>query len=143
MKTSVLLDALIFLLMLLFAYTALSKLMDFAEFKGQMFRQQLPSWAAAILIYTLPGIELLTVGLLYQPLYRRAGLMLSAILMTGFTVYIGLALAGAFPEKPCSCGGVFRHMGWKTHFIFNIFFLLLTFTGLYITRRERRLQQNS
>jgi len=141
MKTSVLLDAIIFLLILLFAYTAFSKLMDFTEFSGQMHRQQLPSWTETILIYTLPGIELLTAALLFHPAYRRAGLVLAGILMLLFTVYIGAALAGVFPQKPCSCGGVFRHMGWKSHFLFNIFFLLLTFTGLYITYRERRIQQ--
>ncbi|RKR84122.1 methylamine utilization protein MauE [Mucilaginibacter gracilis] len=143
MKTTALTDAIMFLLILLFAYTAFSKLMDFTEFSGQMYRQQLPAWAARILIYSLPGIELLTVALLCHPGYRKAGLFLSAILMTVFTVYIGLALAGAFPQKPCSCGGVFRHMGWKNHFLFNLFFLLLTFTGLYLTYRERRIRQKS
>ena len=141
MKTAVLLDVIIFLLILLFAYTAFSKLMNFTEFSGQMQRQQLPSWTTATLIYTLPAVELLTAALLCHPRYRRAGLFLACILMLAFTVYTGFALAGAFPQKPCSCGGVFRHMGWKSHFLFNSFFLLLTFTGLYITYRERRIRQ--
>jgi hypothetical protein len=58
--------------------------------------------------------------------------------MAAFTGYVGLILVNYFGRVPCSCGGVLKIMGWKTHFVFNLFFLLLTVTGIYITNRERR-----
>ena len=63
---------------------------------------------------------------------------MALILMMLFTGYAGLVLAHYFGQVPCSCGGVLKNMGWTTHFVFNLFFLLLTAMGIYITYRERR-----
>ena len=135
-------DTAIFLLILLFVYTALSKLMDFQLFQSQMYNQTLPHGIATFLIWTLPGIELITGGLLFFENTRLYGFYLSSILMMLFTIYIGLVLLNFFDRVPCSCGGVIKALGWKLHFVFNIFFLLLSFIGIYITYRERRLVGN-
>ncbi len=127
------------LLVLLFVYTAVSKLLVFDVFKKQMVNQAIPSWLSAALIWTLPEIELLTSVLLLTQRFRMAGLWLSLVLMSLFTAYIAYILTGLAGRQPCSCGGVLQVLGWKAHLVFNIFFLLLSVTGIYIANRERRL----
>ncbi|OOQ61930.1 MauE/DoxX family redox-associated membrane protein [Mucilaginibacter pedocola] len=126
------------LLIVLYTYTAFSKLLAFDIFKQQMYNQTLPKWAAGIIIWTLPGVELVTAFLIFKNRSRLYGYIASSILMTLFTGYVALVLAGYFGWMPCSCGGVIQSMDWKTHLLFNIFFLLLSLTGIYIINRERR-----
>jgi putative oxidoreductase len=142
MKTNQAIQIIASLLILLFTYTALSKLIDFQSFKGQMYNQTLPKSLATILIWALPGIELFTSILLSFEKTLKAGLYFAAILMTLFTAYIGLVLMNYFGRIPCSCGGVVKVLGWKLHLFFNLFFLLLSFLGIYFTYRERRLVAN-
>jgi hypothetical protein len=138
MKGSYKLEIIIFLLVLLFVYTASSKLLDFEQFKGQMQNQALPRWTAILLIWTLPGIEILTsLLLLYQPT-RILGFYIAFALLSLFTLYILLILLNYFGRVPCSCGGVIKSLGWKMHLVFNLFFLLLTVAGISIIYRERR-----
>lgn len=127
-----------FLLVLLLTYTAASKLLDFEQFRSSMLNQELPRWMARVLVYSLPEVELLTALLLIVPASRLVGLYVSLILMVLFTGYTGLVAVHFFGRVPCSCGGVLRVMGWKVHFVFNLFFLLLTVIGIYRERRARQ-----
>lgn len=137
MKRTLLIDIIAFLLIFLFVYTAVSKSVDFDKFQGQMHNQTLPSWLATMLIWTLPEIELIVAFLLIFSLTRQAGLYASLLLMAVFTGYIGLVLLHVFSRVPCSCGGVLKIMGWKVHFFFNVFFLLLSCFGIVLMNRER------
>jgi putative oxidoreductase len=126
-------------LIVLFIYTAASKMLDFGAFIIQMRNQSLPPSFTRILIWTLPEAELTAALLLVFNRTRWAGLYLSAVLMILFTGYITLALLHVFERIPCSCGGVLPRMTWGANLIFNLFFLLLTFTGIYTSYRERRI----
>lgn len=138
MKNRMLLVEIIrFLLILLFIYTAVSKLIDFNQFRTQMYNQTLPHWLSSVLIWTLPEIEIGAAILLLFERTRIAGFYLSTILMVLFTGYVGLALLHYFDRVPCSCGGVIKALGWKMHFLFNLFFLLLSVLGIYSAYRER------
>ncbi|MDB5143663.1 MAG: hypothetical protein JWQ66_2376 [Mucilaginibacter sp.] len=128
-----------FLLILLFVYAAVSKLIDFDRSRGQMLNQVFPSAIAEILMWAVPIAELITAGLLLFKRTYLPGLYLSMELMAVFTLYIILVLLNVFGRIPCSCGGVLQKMGWVPHLFFNLFFLLLTVTGIYITYKERRL----
>jgi hypothetical protein len=139
MKSKTALDIISFLLILLFIYTAVSKLIDFEQFKGQMYNQTLPHGVATLLIWTLPEIEILTGLLLLFEKTKPYGFYLSLILMILFTSYIILVLLNYFGRVPCSCGGVIKALGWKKHLILNLFFLLLSILAIFITNRERRL----
>lgn len=112
--------------------------MGFGRFQGQMHNQTLPYWLATTLIWSLPEIELITALLLVFSFTRLVGLYASLLLMAVFTGYIALVLLQVFSRVPCSCGGVLKMMGWKVHFFFNIFFLLLSYTGIVLLNRERR-----
>jgi putative oxidoreductase len=133
------LEATAALLILLFVYAAVSKLLKFSEFKEQMHLQALPHAVASIAVWMLLPLEIITAILLSSKQWRFAGFVLFAALMLLFTIYIGMALSGILGKVPCSCGGVLQSLGWKAHLFFNLFFLLLSFLGIYLTNRERRL----
>lgn len=138
MKRPLIIELISFLITLLFVYTAFSKLLDFPRFKLQMKGQTLPSGVAIGLVWTLPAVEIIVSGLLLFKSTRYFGFILSFILMTLFTGYVGLVISGYYHRVPCSCGGVLKAMGWTVHFFFNIFFLLLSFLGICLSNREGR-----
>lgn len=126
------------LLLMLWAYAASSKLMDFGLFRAQMQKQMLFPVLKGSLPYLLPPAELLMTVFLIFERSQKTGLYLSFAALLAFTIYIGLGISKVFGKVPCSCGGILNTMGWGTHFLFNIFFLLLTVLGITILNRERR-----
>lgn len=119
-------------LTILFCNAAITKLIDLAEFRRALANQELPRWSKAPLVWLIPGSELLLSGLLVVPATRILGFYGSAVLMVLFTGYVGLVVAGYFERVPCSCGGVLHSMGFGTHLVFNLFFLLLSLIGIYM-----------
>ena len=131
------------LLILLWVYTAASKLMDIAEFKRQLYSQNFTRAFAHVLLWLIPSIELIAAILLLYKNTRLVGLILSILLMALFTGYIALVLFGYYDRVPCSCGGVLKSLGWHTHLWFNLFFLLISLLGSYLCSKERKqLNQN-
>ena len=126
-------------LLILFLYTAFSKLFDPREFHDSMLQQPLPEWFRAVLLKTLPWTEIAVGIVLAFPLTRQYGLWTSTVLLTAFTIYIGLGVAHIFPHVPCSCGGVFRHMSWPHHFYFNLGCLVVAITGLTLNRKNKKI----
>lgn len=130
------------LLILLWVYTAGSKLVELDLFRRQVLTNPIfAPWMRQWVLFLVPGSELFAALLLLFPRTRKAGFMLSLILMIAFTVYIGLILAGVFERLPCSCGGVLKWMRWNSHFIFNLFFTAVAGAGLMLTIKERRLEK--
>jgi hypothetical protein len=121
---------------LLWVYTAGSKLADFQSYKQEMSLQVFSPGFAAILLYTIPFIEILCAILLLIKKTNQLGLAFSLLLMLVFTGYILLIISGYFPKTPCSCGGVIKAMGWKAHLIFNIFFISASILALFITLKQ-------
>ena len=119
------------LLVLLFVYAALSKLLDYSNFKFQLGREPIIKDYAGTLLWLIPFSEILTVFLLLFPGSRKMGLIASSVLMILFTFYIGLMLASG-EHLPCSCGGFLQHLSWKSHFIFNLTFLSITIIGMLL-----------
>ncbi|RVT98482.1 hypothetical protein EOD41_16980 [Mucilaginibacter limnophilus] len=123
-------------LLLVFLYTAMSKLLNFEEFRGQMQKQPFSPTVRELVVWTIPPVEILTAALLAYEKTRRTGFSLATGLLVGFTAYIGLILTGRFGRIPCTCGGVISAMSWPVHFAFNMFLLLVSSTGIYITNRK-------
>jgi len=134
-----LIDVTVFLLVLLWIYTATSKLLAFDSYRSQMYDQPISHGLASFLIWSLPPIEILTAMLLIIPRFKIWGLLSSIILMTVFSVYVALITFGVFERIPCSCGGLIQSMSWTGHLLFNLFFLLLSFLTIVFHNRERRL----
>jgi len=123
------------MLIMLFFYTATSKLSDIGEFRRQLSNQSVPDWSVAILLWLIPLSEILVCLLLIAAASRTAGLYGSALLMLIFTGYMGLVLLNVFDRVPCSCGGVLRSMDFHTHFIFNAVFLVLSISAIILQRK--------
>lgn len=127
-----------FLLILLFAYAALTKLFQFSKFKTQLAWSPLVHAHPALVAVLIPAAELLAVLLLALQSTRRTGFLLSLFLMASFTFYIIYMLAYA-DHLPCSCGGVLQQMTWKQHLLFNIFFTGLALAGILTNPKNKRL----
>ena len=123
-------------LIALFIYTAVSKIIDFNTYTDQMRNQTLPRWLTAVLIWAVPLMEILASTLLLLDGSRHLGFVLSFSLLLSFTIYVGLILSGTFRYAPCSCAGIFSSMGWQTHLNVNLLFPTLEGLGLVgVTRR--------
>jgi len=114
------------LMMGLWLFVAHNKIMDFDQNIEGMLRQTFPRAFAIFLAYAVPASELIAALLIgYKPT-RLIGLGLSALLMLVFTAYVGLAILHVWSDKlPCNCGLIIQ-IGWKKHFVLNVFLLLIS-----------------
>lgn len=126
------------LLILLWVYAAVSKLINYEQSRMQMMNQVFPASINEILLWAVPLLELLISGLLLFHGTRKVGLLLSAILLFLFSGYVLLVMLNVFGRIPCSCGGVISKLNWEQHLVFNLVFLLLALLGFGIELKERR-----
>jgi uncharacterized membrane protein YphA (DoxX/SURF4 family) len=137
MRRKTLIEIIAALFVLLFAYTAASKIMDFRNFKFVLRDSPfIGESLAPIAAYGIVLVEMVVSLLLILPKTRKTGLWSSLGLMLVFTIYIGYVSMFA-SHKPCGCGGVISKMNWTQHFYFNIFFTLLAALGLWLHRKRR------
>jgi len=108
------------LLILLWTYTGLDKLIRFSESRKAFHNQTFPSELAEVLAYAVPITELLIASLLLFSVSRWWGYLGSILLLTVFTTYVGLIWVGAFPRVPCNCAGILESLGWAEHFVLNV-----------------------
>jgi uncharacterized membrane protein YphA (DoxX/SURF4 family) len=118
------------LLVMLFTYAGLSKLLQYDTFKYQLGQSPFVTAYADIIAWLLPIAELLIAALLISPKTRLSGLYLSYALMMAFTLYIYAMLHYSY-FVPCSCGGLLSQMNWDQHFIFNIVFTIISLAGIF------------
>jgi len=133
-----LLSLLCSILVLLWVYTAASKLADMPEFKRQLGNQTLGRPMAAFLLWFIPLSEIAATLLLLPRKTRLAGFVLSAFLLLLFSGYIALVLLGYYDRVPCSCGGVLKQLSWGPHLVFNLFFLLAAMAGVWLEKIARK-----
>jgi hypothetical protein len=108
----------------LFTYAAISKIIDFENFRIQLGQSPLLSSFAALIVWTIPAIELLISVLLFFKNQRLKALLAAYSLMVMFTTYIYIILNYS-SYIPCSCGGILEKLGWTEHLIFNLFFIIM------------------
>jgi hypothetical protein len=131
MKKNTIVEFISALLVFLFIYAALSKLLDFTKFKYQISQSPFITNISWLVIWTIPFGEIMISIFLMVKRTRAAGLYLSFFLMLLFTGYIFIMLRYS-SYLPCSCGGVLSIMSWKQHFIFNLAFTGLALAGIII-----------
>jgi len=122
------------LLILLFTYTAVSKLSDYTHFVRVLGESPLIHNGADMIGWLLPVTELVIVLLLFFPQARKAGFYSSLFLLLLFTLYLIYMLLFA-ADLPCSCGGVLSKMSWKQHVWFNVFFIGVSVLGIYSCKK--------
>lgn len=119
------------LLVLLFTYAAVTKIMDYNNFQFQIGRSPFIAPFTRVIPWALPGCELILAGLLMANKTRLIGLYASLFIMSVFTAYVYFMTHYSY-YVPCSCGGILENMNWTTHFYFNICFVLLSITGIFL-----------
>lgn len=135
-KRTTIIETTAVLFIILFLYTAISKLMQYSVFKEQIAISPLLAPVAPIVSALLPWIELAVVILLIVPRWRKKGLYASLALMNAFTAYI-VAILTFSKDIPCSCGGIIDQLSWNQHIVFNSVFILLGLIAVILENRER------
>jgi uncharacterized membrane protein YphA (DoxX/SURF4 family) len=141
MKRSLIIEIIAALLILLFAYAAITKLLSYAEFKEQLIYSPIGKRFAGLLAWLVPAAELIIAISLLIPAYRKTGFCLSFLLMLSFTLYVYYVLNFVY-EVPCACGGVLSRMGWKEHLVFNIIYTLIALAGILLSQKYSSAQKN-
>ncbi|WP_051315450.1 MauE/DoxX family redox-associated membrane protein [Algoriphagus terrigena] len=118
------------LLILLWIYTGMDKILRFKISSKAFHNQVFPSELAEILSYAVPGVELLITLLLLFSVTRWWGYLGSVLLLTVFITYVGLIWVGAFPRVPCNCAGILESLGWAEHFLLNLICIGISISGL-------------
>lgn len=129
-------DSITVLFIILWVYTATSKLLDFEVFRVQLGKSPLITAFSGIVAWTIPLVELLAVGLLLSGRTRLTGLYLSLFLMSLFTAYIVVILNFSY-YVPCSCGGVLEKLSWTQHIYFNLVFVILAIVGILMETKNQ------
>jgi uncharacterized membrane protein YphA (DoxX/SURF4 family) len=119
------------LFVLLFVYTAVSKFIDYQNFRAVIGQSPLITRIAGPLSIIVPVLEMIIAFLLVIPRYRLLGLLASFAIMVLFTTYI-IVLLTLSEKVPCSCGGIISSMSWTQHLYFNILFTIIAFIGMFL-----------
>jgi hypothetical protein len=136
MKQKITIEIICALLVLLFVYAAVGKLLAYDTFKIQLSNSPFLKPFAAIIVWLIPGAELFIAVMLTVMQTRKVALYASLILLVIFTLYITGMLLFAI-HLPCSCGGIIQHLSWKQHLLFNLFFMVLTAIGIVLERNQK------
>lgn len=119
----------------LFAYAALSKLFNYEQSQKEMLNQVFPNEIALTLTWLIPTLELLLTVLLLRTANRKLSFSFSLVLLSIFSIYIGVSMTGVFGRIPCSCGGLLGQMSYGVHLVFNVFFILISWLGLLTSQQ--------
>lgn len=117
------------LLIILWVYAAISKLLEYQVFVSQLHTHRYLQSFAGFLAWALPATEFIVAALLFLPKTRLIGLYCTVGLLLSFTIYLVLMLLSG-KDLPCSCSGIISTLSWQQHIVFNQVFLLLAITGL-------------
>jgi uncharacterized membrane protein YphA (DoxX/SURF4 family) len=131
-KKETIIEIICFLLIVLFVYAAMNKLLDVTKFRVQIGQSPLLTDIAPFVAWFIPITEILVALMLAIPRFRLAGLYASFSLMVMFTAYI-VAILNFSSHIPCSCGGVLEKLGWTEHLFFNIGFTLIALGGVILS----------
>lgn len=135
-------EAITSVLLLLWIYTGLNKLIHYDKFSFEIgrspFLQHIPPLAVAV----IPVSELLIAALLIFKRTRLLGLYVSLFLMTLFTGYVYIMLHYAY-DLPCSCGGIIELLTWEQHLIVNFMLTPLTAIAIMLHDRQTLLNKQS
>lgn len=138
MRQNITIEIICFLLILLFVYAAVSKLLDYSSLESQFQNSPVLSPFHSF-AWLLPVVELVTAAMLSIKSFRLEGLYIAFTLLMAFTIYIIFMLLFV-KHLPCSCGGVLKYLSWKQHIVFNGFFLFLSGTGIYYERKYKHVK---
>jgi uncharacterized membrane protein YphA (DoxX/SURF4 family) len=133
MKKKMILESIVVLLILLWAYAAFSKLFIYPLFQSQLVSHPLLMDYAGLVAWLVPAVEIVIALCLIIPRTQPVGLYASVTLLFLFTAYIIYTFL-FYPHKPCSCGGIIGKLSWRWHILFNVIFMILAVMGIWLKR---------
>lgn len=125
------LELIVALLIILWLYTGINKLLDYEQTRVQMGRSPFIEPIAGFTAIAVPIGELILAILLIFRKTKLPGLYGSLFLMTLFTGYVYIMLNYSY-DRPCSCGGVLSRLSWQDHLYFNAGFTILAMIGILL-----------
>ena len=120
------------LLVFLFAYASVSKLLDYSTFYVQLSQSPYITRFANIISWALPVAELIVAASFAFSHLRLYAFYAALFLLSLFTAYLVAMLSFSY-YIPCSCGGLLAALSWKEHIVFNIVFIVLSLTGIRLS----------
>jgi len=124
-------DVIVYAFIILFIYTATSKIQSFSSFKLVLSKSVLIGKYNVFVAWAVPFLEIVISALLIFPRTRKTGLLSSLAMMMVFTTYL-IYMVNSGTQLICTCGGVLSSLTWQQHIWFNVVFILLAATGLKI-----------
>lgn len=121
------------LLVILFLYTAVSKLLNYSETALQMEMSPFITRYSSMLAWGIPVSEIMIAILLIIEQTRLYGFYASLFLMVLFTAYVYAMMHYSY-YLPCSCGGILAMLTWAQHFWVNIIFTIIALTGTILEK---------
>jgi hypothetical protein len=116
-------------LIFIFFYSGLQKLIDFENFFSNISKSPIiPSNLSKLIAYFIIYFELVIVFFLLTNKYKQIGFLMSFFLLILFEGYIILMILYS-PYLPCSCGGFIEQLSWTQHIYFNVFLIACSITG--------------
>ena len=131
----IIVDVSVYLFIILFMYTAASKLLSIKSFASTLAKSPLIGNLNFVVAWAVPIVEILISIILIFPSFRRTGLFASLALMASFTIYL-FYMVYSGNKLPCHCGGVISTMTWHQHIWFNIGFVILALIGLVLSKKR-------
>lgn len=122
-------EAITYLFIAVFIYTATDKFINLQSFERFMVKMIFMQPAGKYVAIFIPAIEVFIALLLLFPKSRLRGLQLTLSLMLLFTGYL-LYMKVAAKMLPCHCGGVISSLSWTQHIYLNLGLVMLAAYGM-------------
>ena len=123
---------------LLFMYTATSKIYTFKSFDKVLSEVPLFGPFHLFIAVLIPVSEIIIGILLIVPKTKKPGLYATLILMIVFTIYL-IYMVLTSSRLPCSCGGFISSLSWKNHIWLNTGLICLAFLGILTNLNKNQL----
>lgn len=140
MRRKILTEVISSLLLFLFLFVTLSKILDFSAFKSYLNKSPFIGDKAAVVALAFPITAGIVSILLFFPRTRLRGMYGATVLLGISTLYLANIVFFS-PHQPCSCGGLLKQLTATQHLVINVLFLLLSVAGIVMLQKLKRRAQ--
>lgn len=117
------------LMVLLFIYASISKIIDFQKFQIELGKSPILGPFYQFAGKGVLALEIIVALMFFSDKTKLLALYVSFGMMVLFTFYI-IVIINFSDYIPCSCGGVLQNLTWSQHILFNLVFVVLSAIGV-------------
>lgn len=133
----IIIDIIIYLFILLFVYTASSKLYGFKDFDNVLHFIPVFGSAHFIMAVLIITLQLIIAALLIIPSTKKIGLYATLVLLVIFTAFL-LYMVFFSKVLPCSCAGITSKLSWKNQTWLNIILIVMVSFGILTNQYKKQ-----